>query len=116
MCLAYLNDMVVFGRSWEEHLRTVLTQLREAQLKLHPKKCQFFKQRVVFLGHVVSHHRVSMDPDKIKAFTEWPIPSTQFELCGFLGLASYYQRFIDHFAEMAVPLYRLLDKDAPFKW
>ena len=73
MCLAYLDDVVVFGRSWEEHLqrlRTVLTWLRKAQLKLHPKKCQFFKQRVVFLRHVVSRHGVSTDPDKIKVWAE----------------------------------------------
>ena len=118
MCLAYLDDVVVFGHSWEEHLqrlRTVLTWMRKAQLKLHPKKCQFFKQRVVFLRHVVSRHGVSTDPDKIKAVTKWLIPSTQSQLRWFQGLASYYQRFIGHFAEIAVPLCRLLDKDVPFK-
>lgn len=91
VCLAYLDDVVVFGRSWEEHLqrlRAVLTRLRAAHLKLHPKKCQFFRQSVAFLGHVISRHGVTTDPTKINSITTWPTPTNLTELRSFLGLAS----------------------------
>ena len=77
ICLAYIDDIVVFGRSWEEHmqhLRVILTQLQEAHLKIHPRKCQFFRRSVAFLGHITSSNGVSTDPDKIAAIVNWPPP------------------------------------------
>ena len=110
---------MVFGRSWEEHLqrlRVVLTRLQEAHLKIHPQKCQFFWRSVAFLGHVISSSGVSIDPDKIAAIVNWPPPINLTELRTFLGLASYYCRFIGHFAEIAAPLHRLQEKGVQFQW
>ena len=117
VCLAYLDDVVVFGRTWEEHLqrlKMVLMRLKEAHLKLHPKKCQFFKKSVAFLGHVISNNGVSTEPDKINAIVHWPTPTNLAEVQSFLGLASYYRRFIHKFAEVAAPLHRLQEKGIPF--
>ena len=92
-CLIYLDDVIVYGRNWDEHLqrlRQVLTRLQEARLKLHSGKCQFFRKSVSFLGHIISQHGVETDPVKIQAITHWPPPTNTTELRSFLGLASYY--------------------------
>ena len=91
-------------------------RLKEAHLKLHPKKCQFFKKSVAFLGHVISNNGVSTEPDKINAIVHWPTPTNLAEVQSFLGLASYYRRFIHKFAEVAAPLHRLQEKGIPFFW
>ena len=118
-CLIYLDDVVVFGRTWEEHMlriREVLSRLLRANLKLNPEKCQFFRKSVSFLGHIISDQGVSTDPDKVRAITQWPTPTSPEELRSFLGLASYYRRFIHKFAEIAAPLHRMQDKNSKFQW
>ena len=94
----------------------MLTRLREAHLKLHPKKCQFFRKCVAFLGHVISSDGVSTDPAKISSIVHWPTPTNVSELRSFLGLASYYRRFILKFADVAAPLHRLQEKAVSFQW
>ena len=119
-CLVYLDDVIVFGRDFEEHLvrlREVFERFRQAGLKLKPSKCFLLRPKVPFLGHVISADGVSTDPDKIRAVEQWPIPSNVSDVRSFLGLASYYRRFIEDFAEIASPLHRLTAKSIErFQW
>ena len=117
--LVYLDDVIVFGRTIAEsvdRLRAVLDRFRAAGLKLKPSKCHLFQRQVAYLGHVVSPEGIHTDPAKIEAVRDWPTPITQTQVRSFLGLASYYRRFIRGFAEIAGPLHRLTEKSAKFKW
>ncbi len=94
----------------------VLQRLREAGLKLKPAKCHFLQKRVEFLGHVVSEDGISPDPRKVEAVQNFPRPENLKTLRSFLGLASYYRRFVQGFSAVAYPLFALTHKDAPFVW
>ena len=119
-CLVYLDDVIVFGRDFEEHLerlQEVFERFRQAGLKLKPSKCFLLRPRVPYLGHVISAEGVSTDPAKIRAVEQWPVPSKVSDVRSFLGLASYYRRFIEDFAEIASPLHRLTAKSTDgFQW
>ena len=109
----------VWSDTFDEHLyrlRQVFDRIRKAGLKLKPAKCQFLKKRVTFLGHVVSFKDIETDPEKTRAVDEWPTPENLTELQSFLGLASYYRRFIVDFSIVAEPLYRLSKKGVKFQW
>ncbi|CAH8445461.1 unnamed protein product [Dicrocoelium dendriticum] len=118
-CLIYLDDIIVYGRSIEEHnrrLRLVLDRLSLAGLKLRGPKCHFLLREVKYLGHIISHEGVRTDPAKCEKITSWPQPKTTAELRSFLGLASYYRRFIFNFAAISAPLHRLTEKGRKFCW
>ncbi|CAM5082570.1 unnamed protein product, partial [Eretmochelys imbricata] len=105
--LVYLDDLIVFGRTLEEHeerLLKVLDRLEDYGLKLSIDKCQFCRTSVKYVGHIVSQEGVSTDPDKIEALTTWPRPSNYRELKTFLGFSGYYRRFVKNYATIVKPL------------
>lgn len=118
-CLVYLDDILVIGRTFEEHLsnlREVFTRLTRAGLKLKPSKCKLARGEVDFLGYVVSRNGISADPKKVSAVIEYPTPVDLKSLRAFLGLTSYYRRFVPSFSSVAQPLYALTRKEVPFVW
>ena len=118
-CLVFLDDIIVYGTSFEQELQrlqTVFDRLREANLKLSPKKCDLFKHEVNYLGHVVSDRGIVPDPQKVNSIRLWPQPRNLTEVRSFLGLCSYYRRFIQNFSSIAKCLHRLTEKNAPFTW
>ena len=111
ICLIYLDDLIIFSDSFEQHLERldlILTRLLEANLKLAPEKCFFFKPSISFLGHVVSGEGVSTDPAKIEKVINWPVPTNADELRSFVAFAGYYRRFIKGFSDIVRPLNELL--------
>ena len=118
-CLVYLDDILVYGRDLSEHnmrLRLVLKALGEAGLTLNLKKCLFAADSVKYLGHLVTAEGLSPNPEKVQDIVNFPIPKTISQLRGFLGLASFYRRFVPSFANISRPLVNLLKKGAYLKW
>ena len=117
--LVYLDDIIVFSKTLEDHIKhleTVFKILAEAGLKLKLKKCDFFKTEINYLGHIVSRDGVMPNSAKIEAITNYPEPTNAKELSSFLGLASYYRKFIRAFAEKAHPLTKLTRKNEQWTW
>ena len=118
-CLVYLDDIVVFSASFEEHLARlgeVLDRLIDAGLKVKASKCQLGRRRIGFLGHVVSKDGVQTDPAKVEAVESWPEPISSSEVRSFLGLAGYYRAFVPNFSTIAKPLSALAEKGRAFAW
>ncbi len=116
VCLVYLDDILVPGRTFEQqigNLRTVFMR-QEAKLKLAPKKCSLFREEVKFLGHIVSERGVATDPDKLYAVSTWPRPTNALEVRWFLGLYSYYRRFVANMS-FAQPLYQCTEQNQFFE-
>ena len=116
--LVFFDDILIYSKSWKdhvEHVDRVLQLLEEKQLYAKRSKCFFGVQKVEYLGHIVSHEGVKVDPSKIKAIKEWKIPTSIKHLRGFLGLTRYYRKFVKNYGRIAAPLTTLLKKDA-FSW
>ena len=119
ICLIYLDDIIVFSETFEEHvtrLQLVLRRLKQADLKVTPKKCHLFQFQVEFLGHIISAAGISTDPKKTEATDRWPPPKSIRDVRSFIGLCSYYRRFVKGFADITKPLYMLMEKEAVFSW
>ena len=115
--VVYLDDLNIFSKTFDEHLkhlRIVFERLKKAGLKLNPEKCHFASSELAFLGHVISKEGIRTDPSKIDKVKDFPVPKNLTQLRGFLGLASYYRRFIKDFSKIANPLNKLLRKSVPF--
>ena len=109
--LFYLDDICIFAETADQMLdriEFVFSRLKEFSLKIKPKKSHFFQTSVTFLGHILSADGVSPNPEKVAKIKDWPTPKTPKEVHSFVGLASYYRRFIPNFAKWAGPLHALI--------
>jgi hypothetical protein len=116
--LVFFDDILIFSDSWSSHLqhvRMVLKHLQEHGLAIKRSKCSFGATSVQYLGHVISDQGVAMDTDKVEAVRAWPLPRTVWAVRGFLGLTSYYRKFIQSYGDIAAPLTKLLKRES-FSW
>jgi len=117
--VAYLDDILVFSPTIEEHVdhvKEILFRLRKFTLFAKLEKCQFHKNSVEFLGYIVSSKGITMDPAKIKAVQDWPAPKNIKDIQSFLGFANFYRRFIKDFSKIVTPITKLLRKDTKWDW
>lgn len=118
----YLDDVIVISESFDEHvslLLRVFEKLKKANLTINYDKCQFFRNTLKYLGYVVDSSGLRTDPDKVKAISDYPVPTTRKEIKRFLGTASWYRRFIPNFSSIAGPLNKLTStkkNGPPFEW
>ena len=118
-CCAYVDHIIIWSPSVEQHrrdVRTVLQHLRDEGLSINVKKCEFDIEERRYLGHILSSSGIRADPRKVQGLLNWPIPKTTQEVHQFHGLGSYYRGYIEGFARIAKPLTELMMKDAPFLW
>jgi hypothetical protein len=117
--VVYLDDILIFTESVEEHrevTRRVLKILEENRLFLKPSKCEFEKTKVEYLGVIISHNSVEMDPVKVAGVAEWPTPLNKKQVQSFLGFTNFYRRFIQDFSHHARPLFDLTKNDVKWRW
>ncbi|KAL5840989.1 hypothetical protein ACOSQ4_013597 [Xanthoceras sorbifolium] len=117
--IVFIDDILVYSGSEEEHvehLKIVLQTLREHHLYAKLSKCQFWLNKVAFIGHVVSAEGVSLDPQKIEAIIKWKQSTNVTEVRSFLGLSGYYRKFIEGFSKIVAPLTKLTRKEEKFVW
>ncbi|UYV81543.1 hypothetical protein LAZ67_20001490, partial [Cordylochernes scorpioides] len=118
-CLCYLDDVVIYSPDFTTHLgriEAVLKCFRESNLRLNGKKCRFGFEEIEILGHVTSKHGIKPADHNVKAIRDFPRPSKTKEIQSFIGLCSYYRKFIKNFSRIADPLFKLTRKDSPFIW
>ncbi|CAC5426210.1 Transposon Ty3-I Gag-Pol polyprotein [Mytilus coruscus] len=115
----YMDDIISVSSTFEEglgRLERIFIRLQNAHLKLKPAKCIFFHKQVRFLGHIVSEEGISTDLEKTKAIDDWPVPKSAKQVRSFLGLCSYYMRFVKRFAAIARPMHKICEKNSRFAW
>ncbi|XP_028324820.1 uncharacterized protein LOC114476995 [Gouania willdenowi] len=115
----YIDDILIFSRSLEEHVqhvRLVLQRLLENRLYVKAEKCGFHLHSVGFLGFVVEEGRIKADPARVRAVADWPTPTNRKQLQSFLGFANFYRRFIRDYSKVAAPLNKLTSIKVPFNW
>jgi len=117
--IVFIDDILIYSKNEQEHkehLRIILQILREQQLYAKFSKCEFFQSKIQYLGHIISKEGISVDPDKIKAITEWSVPKDVSDVRSFMGITGYYRRFIEGFSKIAYPITSLQKKGTKFNW
>jgi len=117
--IVYLDDILIYSQTWEEHLvhiQKVLEVLQGSQLRLNEKKCEFARTELVYLGFVVGGGQRKIDPGKVEVITNWPRPSTVTEVRSFVGACQYLRKFIRNFSVLAAPLHGLTKAGQKFEW
>ncbi|KAJ0525818.1 putative nucleotidyltransferase, Ribonuclease H [Helianthus annuus] len=117
--IVFIDDILIYSKSKEEHAEHLyirLTLLRKEKFYAKFSKCKFWLEEVQFLGHLVNHEGIHVDPTKIEAITKWKVPELPTEVRSFFGLAGYYRRFIQDFSRIVIPLNKLTCKSVKFEW
>jgi hypothetical protein len=119
IAVVYLDDVLVFSENIEDHYKhveTVIERLRQHNLKIKLSKCKFARRKIQFLSHIIEDGKISPNPAIIEAVSNAKPPKNVKQIQSFLGLASYYRKFIKNFSRIASPLINLTKKDVNFKW
>jgi hypothetical protein len=117
--IVYLDDILIFSKSWEDHVkhvRKVLDVLKKEKLCLKMSKCEFGKTSLVYLGYIVGGGELKIDPSKVEAIMKWPKPNNVTEVRSFLGVVQYWRKFIANFSFIASPLHALTSTKQVFQW
>lgn len=117
--VVYLDDILVYSKTYEDHVqhvRKVLQALKDADMRIKPEKTEFHKTKVKFLGYEVSREGLKMDKKKIEAVTSWPKPTTIKEVQSFLGFANFYRQFIQENSKITAPLTQMTRRDQGYEW
>jgi hypothetical protein len=114
--VVFIDDILVYSKTEEEHMRLVLEKLKTNLLYAKFSKCEFWLIEVAFLRYIISTRGVSVDPSKVKDVLNWMLPTNVLEIRSFLGLVEYYCRFIHDFSKIAKSMTRLLEKSKTFEW
>jgi hypothetical protein len=117
--VVFIDDILIYSettKEHEEHLRVVLERLRQQKLYAKFSKCEFWMEKVAFLGHVLSVEGIAVDPSKVESVTKWEQLLNVTDVRSFLGLAGYYRRFIENFSKIAKPMTELLKNNTKFEW
>ena len=115
---SYIDDIIIFSNSWEEHcehLKTVLGRIEEAGLTAKPRKCQLGMSECLYLGHIIGSGKVKPEKAKIQAILDFQVPVTKKDVRSFFGISGYYRRFIQDYSTIAAPLTDLTQKRKPNK-
>jgi hypothetical protein len=111
--VVYLDDILYFSKTKEEHLRhltLVMRRLQQEKLMINLKKSSFMKTELIYLGFVISSNELKMDPEKVKEIREWSSPRSMFDVRSFHGLASFYKKFIREFSGIFAPMMDTMKK------
>jgi hypothetical protein len=114
----YMDDILVFTNDLEHHRQVVcevLETLRRNDLYLKAAKCAFEQAKIEFLGMVIEHNSLSMDSIKVDGILSWPRPKNVTDIQALAGFTGFYRRFIDGYAKLFAPLYKLTKKDVPWQ-
>ncbi|MCO5606112.1 hypothetical protein L7F22_060299 [Adiantum nelumboides] len=115
----FFDNVIIYSKTIEEHkehLKVIFQALRDNKLYVNQKKSEFFLQEIQYLGHIISKNGIRMDPAKLEVIKDWPNPRNLHEVRSFIGMCTYYRRFIEKFSLIADPLHDLTKKNVKYVW